>query len=428
MQRKNQRILIASLLVACSVFIVYYGKNFFQSVVYGEDSFLTGTNVAGIELDGKSYTEARSLIESSLQKWQNEQQITLLYEGKEEKVSSDVFRIDLDKTMEQLIIEQPTSLDIHIQVGHAMLRRHVTEIADRTLQEHLDITSLNEAIIQRARKLQSGKYVIDLNDYVRVEAGKEQVVSTSSLEVPKRFRDVVSHWVDEFGDIRLEKNETFSFLQGPMAKGDMYSDEEWSFISTTLFQVVMPTNFYIQERHIGRTLPSYTTLGSEAKVVTNKLDFAFGHNNKATYRVVSTYEQGRLTMDVIGVPFIYTYKTLLANKVTYEPQVESIVAPHLSEGKRRVKQQGRDGISGVVMRQKVSPSGVVGEEVLFEDFYPPTKTVMEVGMSEPKQVETNNENEKIKEVTEDSLYREESEEREEKQEKQGEIQSNQQGK
>jgi VanW like protein/G5 domain len=389
MQKKSIVYAVSSviILVVIASFIIFTNPfSFFQQSAYGKDIFPKDTSVVGVSLEGKSNEEAKIELQTKIMDWQSKQQLYLSFEGEDVVLPSTMFEFDIEATLNQL----KRNLDVPgivVKVKNDVLIDTLTAFGDGTFYTHIDVQKLSQAIEMQASNLHIGKTNIYVQQFVKVE-GVEEVVSSATTSIPAKYEKVVSYWIHKYSEVEIDKNTTFSFLKQLMGTENEYSDEEWSFISSAMMKVVLPTNFEIIERHTGRNLPHYTKLGNEAKIVKEELDFSFMNHNNTAYRIESSVNKDGLTMKVIGQPFIYTYKHIVKNKETYEPKVEKKQIASLPVGSMNVKKQGQKGLSGKVMRQKYTKLGHLVKEVqLFDDFYPPTSMIVEEGTA-PMEVET----------------------------------------
>lgn len=192
------------------------------------------------------------------------------------------------------------------------------------------------------------------------------------------------------GKIELPAQASFSLLQlAKKQKLETINPETLSIIATGIYQAILPTNFTIEERNIGKELPAYARLGFEAKVNPGENeDLIFFNPNKTNYLLELKQIGSSLNVDLKGVKLSYYYTITTKNEQQLIPKTISQYSPVLAQGQTMVTASGRNGQTVTVFRNTYRGKMLVNSEFIANDYYPPDDRVVVQSLAVPDTQQT----------------------------------------
>ncbi|MBO0960708.1 G5 domain-containing protein [Neobacillus sp. MM2021_6] len=204
------------------------------------------------------------------------------------------------------------------------------------------------------------------------------VISESSISINENNPEL-TNWVKQFPSLEIGPQSSFS-LVGLLDDNSLqsYSNRTLSKIATAIYKSIIPTNFYITERHISRELPDYAELGFEANVNSNNnMDFVVTNPNDHKYTINFKLIDQLLYVSINGPKLQYSYKIIQNDKESFQPKTIIHYDAKLPSNSEKVETKGKEGSVIKVYREKIDKNGVtLSKELLSEDFYPPINQVI----------------------------------------------------
>ncbi|MDA8233382.1 MAG: VanW family protein [Clostridia bacterium] len=152
-------------------------------------------------------------------------------------------------------------------------------------------------------------------------------------------------------------------------------------VSTTLYHSVLHAGLEVKERTPHSKPPTYVPLGQDAAVADNLLDFKFVNTRQA-----SIYIQSEVRTDQVIVRFFGKKEAnepevgLVSEDIkVVEPKVITKKDSSLPLGVNKVVEPGEKGYKVKVYRVWKDNGQITKKEVLSNDYYRPTPTVIKVG-------------------------------------------------
>lgn len=201
-------------------------------------------------------------------------------------------------------------------------------------------------------------------------------VSESVVKNAGAFQELQA-FLKQGSKIEIPGQSNFSLLTFLKNKKlENISPETLSFIATGIYKAILPTNFSINEREIGNTLPSFSELGFEAKLDPEQsFDLAFFNPNKSTYILEMKSDNKNLMVTLIGGKFPFNYK-ISSEDVQYFKQKTIIqYSPLINPGQIKLKTLGIKGQFIRVYKEIYQGDMLVKRDLISEDFYPPVPAV-----------------------------------------------------
>ncbi|HYK71572.1 MAG TPA: G5 domain-containing protein [Pseudoneobacillus sp.] len=371
--KKNQfaKLFLIILLSSSYIFaFAHFGSNVYETFATKSDLYSKGTMLGPIDLSGISQQQAITLVTKQVEEWQTSATIVLNYREKTLSMDSGIFTFQIEESILSAVdgVQNP----LVVQINKEKLQQVVVILAPSvTVTEQLETD-----LLTLAQTLTNQKE-LNINQYLATTAEKE-VLSTVRVEI-----DNMDPLMDKITEISIPAESTFSLNKylkeqnvGELPAGLLNT------ISSSVYQLVLPTNFTIQERHIGMELVDGITLGYEAKIDSSlNWDFIFYNSNREDFTIKMSPKDGYVQLDLLGYPFVNKYEIELSNEQTFEPKTIKRYDPLLLPGETKEKASGKNGSYIEVYRKTLSQNGeYIGRELISKDFYAPQHRVEVVGL------------------------------------------------
>lgn len=350
----------------------HLGATTYEAFLKQNDTFSQGTKIGSVDVSGSSRLEAESKVIDSLNNWQGNTKVILQY--KEKKATLDIlqlFSFAIGDSIANAVSGQQTPLRVTIneESYYSMLSSLATE-PFLTMVEH---NRLQKDLLMIASTLQKGEFAFNLFNYVSVNEKPSPAIVSESAFTDFYNLSELTKWTEKFNQLTIPPQGRFSMLNLLEDNGGYtFSAATLSVIATTLYKVILPTNFEIIERHISQKLPSYSELGYEAKIALNKMDLAFYNPNATEYTINFNRIENGLYVSLTGLPFVYEYNVQLKDRETFEPKTILQYDATVESGDIVIQEDGKPGTLVKVIRETIDENGVViKSDQISEDFYAP---------------------------------------------------------
>ena len=366
-------------LFGCTAFIYsfsHFGAMAFDAFISENDGFAAGTMIGNVDVSGKSKEEATALLNEGINKWSSTTTVTFHY--KEKNVPVDVSQINFDIEKSVSSAKDGQKNDVVATLKEGELYQVVKSASSELDSASVEIDPIQDELLGYAANLQSGDFQIKLDKFLVANENGDQVISEATIK-PEFVPLDLGLMVEELSLIKIKPQSQVSLLK-LLQENNLTgaSSEGASVIAAALYQVILPSNFKIVEKHIGQIIPKYVSLGMEAKVdFQNHLDFVFGNPNDLSYEIELQLNNSVLTASLKGSSFLYGYKISFDNQ-EYSPKtiIQYSPSPLLASVAERVQEKGSNGQFIKVYREVFGENDAwVGKELITEDFYPPIHNI-----------------------------------------------------
>lgn len=374
---RNQQVIKLFLVIILSTTYIFsfshFGALAYDSVINRSDEFAEGTTIGSVSVAGKTRNEAMKMVDEQLTDYLNETKITLKYKEKSEAFDLGLFHFDVENSVSKAKHGQVNSVIVKLDTIEDVLISLSPSILDDI---HLD--EVQAAILNYAENLEPGNYEIRLDPYL-TGAGSETTIAESVIK-----SQFVENELDLFTgkSIEIPATSQFSLLKYVEDEIGAVSQGSLSKIATAIYDVILPTNFDIIERHISSELPAYASLGFEAKAdIDLKNDLVFSNPNEFSYFIEFENKNDSLYVSLKGPEFLNKYVIISEDKETFKPKIIRQFNPMLGPTEIKVKVAGKEGQLIKIYREHRDEKGaVLKKELIAEDFYPPVHQVEVQGL------------------------------------------------
>lgn len=357
----------------CTAYIFAFshiGSLTYEAYSTKSNTYQQGTMIGSIDISGKSKEEALTIITKHVAEWQSNAIIELVYREKKLPFNNDSFTFNITESIDLAIDGQKNPLIV--QLTKYELQKSIVLLAPSvTVTDDLE-----NNLLQIAQSL-SEVSELNINQYLTQEIPPE-IISTIRVKT-----DIEIIGMEKLSEMVITGGATFSLTKVLSEKGIVDTTLSiYNLLSSGLYQLILPTNFTIQERHLGTELPQDIPLGFEAKL-DNHLgwDFVFYNPNQDDFTVRISQQTGYVQFDLVGYPLVNKYEIEMKNEQTFSPKTIKRFDPLLLPGESKELESGKNGSYIEVYRKKVSSSGEwIGTELISKDFYAPQHRVELTGL------------------------------------------------
>lgn len=352
-----------------------------------DTNFADGTTIGNVNVAGKSLSDSLALLKERLAKWEAGTTITIHYKEKTVQMDTELYSFNLEKSIQAA--KQGTKNNVIVHIADGDINNMLRSISPSITASNVDIKKLHNDLLANASLLEASKYEIQLRKYINGENNNDQVVNEAVVKLANANKELQELLASPL-KIEFPSQNQFSLLKFMEKKNNSISAETNSMIATSLYNVILPTNIEIIERNISKQLPSYATLGFEAKVdrETNT-DFVIANPNDFPFYVELSLQNGNLYAALKGTKLLNKYTISVKDKETFKPKTIKQFHPQLAPTQTIVKQVGQEGLLVKVYRTTNDERGsFIREDLIAEDFYPPAYRVEITGLKVPETKKT----------------------------------------
>ncbi|PLR75499.1 hypothetical protein CU633_20810 [Bacillus sp. V3-13] len=378
MKRNSPTARLFFTLLFCTAYIYcfsHYGSIAIDRV-FSAEGFGQNTEIAGVQLSGMTSGEAIKKLASAQKQWEENTKLRIHYREKVAEAELKMFHFDLEESVN--LAQSGKRNNAIVRIDEKSLAEILSTLGVNEQDSGaLDISRLQADLTALASMLETGGHTIKIESYLpEIEQG--EVISETMISGEVQLEQL-RMWTEQFAAIEIAANSSFSMIK----TADGSSASEWSeaalsMIASAIYQTVLPTNFPIIERHIGRELPAYAEAGYEAKIdLKRNMDFVFNNRNDLVYQLEFRMMGTALYVSLKGSQFSDDYSVKVEDKQTFKPKTIVQYSAQLPPGQTKTLVEGKDGTVVKVYRTVSGPNGkMVKDELVAEDFYPPVHQVM----------------------------------------------------
>ncbi len=352
------------------------GAHAYEHFFKEPNTFPKGTTIGMNSIAQKTPQQIKEIVKESISNWTHSTVIEFHFKEKKYEAKKSLIRFDEEATI--AAIKPGEKNKFIVSIDEEDLRNELGNLSGKLLDENLDIDKLVEDLKAVSLLAEAGTYSFFVENYLPNHASGESVLSKATIDI-KGYEQEIHRFASKFSRIEIKPKSHFSFLSFlEKNKVNKLTDEAQSRIASGIYEVILPTNFLMIERHISPELPDYAKLGFEANISKDlNRDFVFANINERPFAFEFSVEKSSLVILLKGSPFLYRYN-LKKEESTFPPKTIVHFDPKLNYGEFKVAFAGEDGKMIKIMRDVFDEYGnFLKRENISEDFYPP-KHKMEV--------------------------------------------------
>jgi hypothetical protein len=372
--KRKQQSKVFLLLLLCTLYIFafsHFGSRAYLTFSTKNNTYSEGTMIGPVHLSGKSKDQALKMITNEVEQWRKNAIIQLNYRGKSTPFRTENITFLTNESIG--FVKDGVANPLYVEVNTEALQKVITTLSPNV--------PFNENLEQEIQSIAQGLVInseVKLDEYSTIEA-KRDVLSSVKIEM-----NTSEQSFDTLSVIPIPAHSTFSMFEW-IEKENLGTTSLTSLnaLSSAIYQLILPTELTIKERHIGAELLENIPLGYEAKIDrTLDWDFGFTNNSDSDFEITITHTEGQLILDLVGYPLANTYEIELTNIQTFEPKTIKRYDPMLQPGVIKESDSGANGSYVEVYRNVISETGEwLGSELVSKDFYPPRHRIEIVGLT-----------------------------------------------
>lgn len=346
----------------------------------------TSSSIAGVEITVKKQSEIEKILVEAITNWKNR---PLIIEGQSGKIelSTQKVQFDIKETVRSYTkaIKKPWyKVWRSAPVVHLPLQVELGEDIEQELMAipFFKVDETKEEVLNHARYLKT-------TEIIPVELPLEkEFMERNAFEIQEIYGDRASltAYIEQLDGVVLAPNDTFSLLQELEDMTGATDYETRRFFASVLYSVVLQSNTKIIERHSQNTVPNYLRPGIEADISPRlNRDLKFQNMTHSPMLFHAKIEDDRLLIE------LYTLKgTENATYSVDETKIQSRTIYRLSadvkKGQKKTLQTGSDGYRVTVYQSVYDEvSGLMVDQKISNDFYPPVHKIIAVSSEAEKQ-------------------------------------------
>ncbi|WP_181444473.1 VanW family protein [Bacillus sp. 03113] len=374
--RKRSNLKLFAILVVCTFYIFGFslvGVKAFQTL-FKTNKFDIGTTLGVMDISDKSSGEVNTILNEAIQNWTKSTKIHLQY--KEKKIDVDVNEFKFDAAQTMLNIKNGQSNRVTVTMDDRVVEKILYTLSPSMTKRDVDFDKFKEDLLQNAAMIKAENVYLNIDSYLLVSNKEETLSETrinfSSSNMPTNDR------LTSLSVIKIEPESEFSLLRFLKENGmESASTESSSILATGLYQVISQSNFLILGRSISSRIPSYATLGFEARVDReNKMDFRFKNQNNQPFSIHLTWNNQSLEVRLKGQTLLNKYIVKAENEQHFLPKTIIQYSPLLNAGQVSIKKEGIQGSSIETFREVYNDQGeLLSRELVSKDVYLPVHKI-----------------------------------------------------
>jgi hypothetical protein len=369
--KKRRKIFLFLLLFVLSGIVISQGSVWaYEKITGSNTSFAKGTKLAGISIGGLSYEKAYEKVDNKVKEWQQSGHLTFSYDKEEVLLDRSVVVFHLKESLKRAETQKNESLivDINKDKLYGDLYNQVTAED----QKKVNKKSLEKTIADQSQRLAT-KTLFVLQSYIKeTEPLEETVVAEVERPLSKESKENLSELFGSSSSWTVGSKDEFSFNYAVLTQyEESFSQESREVLTSSLYEVMLHTDFAITERHISTTRQNHVPLGYEAYVSLGKEDLTFENPHSTSYVITVKVVDNKLITTVSGKQLNKKIEVKERRKETYPPRTIVEYDPLLNVNETRIERTGKPGESIEVARYIINGKEDQVVEVMNNDYYPP---------------------------------------------------------
>ena len=364
--------LLNTFIAVLAATLFFYGLSTFGALAFSQAStkvFGDQTYVGPFEISNYKEKEALEKLTYDFTELQLAFSVNLAYQDAVVALPKELVRLEIGQTIERAKSEMENPIVATVSVDG--LR---TVLAQQFMPIEFTEDNLHSIASGIERELETGimPLTVHILDYMEHAEWKEEEVASSTLIVQNPSSSL-QQFIFALDGTEIAPFSTFSLLDKMKEEGGSpVADEELTMLASSLYTLVLQTNFEVDKRSIGNRLSPAVEPGFEAVINESLgLNFMFTNPNKSAFTLHVELSGNTIQMSLTGMPFLYEYAPYIAQKETYKPKTVRQYSAFLPVGQMRVEDEGKEGLE-VSVRRLISYGGTeMEDESISSDFYAP---------------------------------------------------------
>lgn len=345
------------------------GAFLFNNLFTSKNSFGHQSYVGAFDVSNLKEEAAKGLLAASFHELEEKFHVELVYQDATTELPVEAITYELDRTTD--LAETGRENAIQSTVNEDALRTVLNQQFSSVYFSDDDVGHIARGV---EKELESGimPAKVHINDFMESTAFAKNEVARATLDVSS-LPESIDELMRALNDTEIEPFSTFSLLDFIKGQGvGFISNETLTIVGSVLYMTVLQTNFAVDERYIGEVLHPDIPIGYEAALNGSLgIDFVFTNPNKSSFTLKMKRDGQQVSASMTGLPFIYTYETVVGPVSLFKPRTIELFSAMLSRNSKKVKQEGANGQEVTVVGTVFNGGIEISHGTISTDFYAP---------------------------------------------------------
>ncbi len=368
---------IISLIVAATIFVVWYMTTGYKLGTYASDTMLGSVYIGGL-----SEEEVTPKLEDRVNYWYSDETIVfeLSYQGYSYEFDRNLFLFDVEASIYGIQDGLINEFVVYYQGSDRegveddiLSLEFLEDVADNIeIQQLINDIILDASLMKSFSSKNVEDYLTSPEDTI-AELGSASFTIPEGVEIDNIISDVNTVFAD--GKILIPANDLFDIVS---ILGNNMESPEMTVLASAMLSLSLDTNFVINEVHYEPSIdftrytienfPFYARNTHINEVVGESFSF-YNPNVSAYYFMIEKIDEFNGELKLYGIPFEYEIEvTIERTEIEYITQSTNDIS---------LLQNGYNGVIVEVERVITDIFGnVVSTEVILFEFYPPKKEII----------------------------------------------------
>ncbi|WP_341302035.1 G5 domain-containing protein [Lysinibacillus sp. FSL H8-0500] len=377
---------IISLFLAIVLIVGIFIPSFvLNDTVFANDNAENST-IGGIKVETDDHSDLLTILEQAVLDWQ-QTEIVISSADASQTIQADqlIFDVSAAITQYESLTKKPwyafwqKEKVVHIPIPVKLNAAAVQQIeqvgiwdTDKTLQQ----------VLMQASYLKEHKVEAAIDDAM-LQAGERIAFQMADLPAAEKG---VAQVIPLLNDVVLVPNQAFSLLTLLGEQVGAVNDAGLDFVASTLYSVLLQTDYEILERHSQQESPPYLQQGIEADMdAALAKDLQFINRSEQLGKLQATMEGNQLKIEIFAAVKDKDITVRVSKDKIVKPRVIYRYSDDLKAGQERIEQEGTEGARVAVYRSIVE-NGATEEQFISRDYYAPQNRIITRSSKEPATV------------------------------------------
>ncbi|RBW71588.1 VanW family protein [Bacillus taeanensis] len=292
------KLFLSILLSVLFIFTFTYAGAYSYEQVISNNKGNEQLKVGSLQLGNTSYKDIYDKVKDHTMRWKTEAHLSLRFQDLIITIPTDVVSFDIEASVKEAMKSGFSPL--YVKVNQQTFDEQLVPFQEYNVLANINKEELQNDLITIASSLESTSIDLDLVKYLSKEELLQQTVSEKEITNISSSSTLIK-WAESLDGFVIEPESSISMLQMMKQRGlEPVESESLNILAAGIYAAVLPTNFEMIERHIGRKKIPYIDVGYEAKVVPQKKDLVFYNPNTLSYKFQINVSQNMLTVSFVN--------------------------------------------------------------------------------------------------------------------------------
>lgn len=349
------------------------GTYVINKVIFPTKEFGDQTYIGPYDVSNLLEQDAAVTIQTGVQSWYDDAQIKIKLQDAVVPFPLEAIQFNTDETLTSA--QDGVKNELQFDVTDESVGTFLNQQFSPMIFNDEQISSVTESI---RVQLASGRkdHTIDISSALFASSAGQVMITNITFNSIESSVGIKNLMLALDGYV-INPTTTFSLLEFiETVDVGTVTEQDLTTVASILYASILQTNFKVDERSIGPTVPTTVPIGFEASI-NRKLgvNFVFTNPNTTSFTVNMDGVGNDLNASLSGLPFVYSYETTINNREEFSPKTIKQFSSFIDQNTIRVKTEGDNGVQVVVIKNILSGENNIETIQVSKDFYPPVHKV-----------------------------------------------------